>query len=180
MSAVKLSPGDLTIKAKTFLAAYSRLGRLREAAALAGINVRAHWTWMQQPAYAEAFAVAHKEAITCLEDEAQRRAVEGDEVPIVSAGQIVTMVTKRSDALLMFLLKALDKKKYAEHTTSENDNKNANANLNMNLDYSKLDIEELRVLEKLLSKLGGPNAPKAGDSAAGDGSGEGSGTTLPG
>lgn len=64
------------------------------------------------------FAVEWDEAIEVavagLEEEARRRAVEGVEDPVFYQGSISGHVTRYSDSLLMFLLKAHKPEKYAE------------------------------------------------------------------
>ena len=169
MGAVRLRPGDLTVKARVFLAAYGKTGGLLKAAAIAGSSIQQHHTWLKDPAYVEAFEVAHKQSIEHLELEARRRGMDGVEEPIYQNGQLVGYKQRYSDALLMFLLKGLDKGKYAEHTTVEAKNVNVNANANLNVDLSRLTNDELRSLDGLLAKLAGadPNAAPAGPSGEG-------------
>lgn len=72
------------------------------------------WRWLQQdPAFKAAYEEALELGIQVLEDEARRRAVEGVDEPVVSAGKIIIdketgrpmMVRKYSDNLLSFLLR---------------------------------------------------------------------------
>ena len=58
------------------------------------------------PDFAAAWQDALEEAVDWLELEALRRAVEGTEENWFSKGEIVGTITRYSDSLLMFLLKA--------------------------------------------------------------------------
>ena len=51
-----------------------------------------------------AWADLEEEIVEVLEREAYRRAVDGDEAPVVSAGRVVAHERRYSDALLMMLL----------------------------------------------------------------------------
>lgn len=78
---------------------------------------RARWStrhWIERdPAFAEAEALAREEVTARLEKEAVRRAMEGVERPIVSAGKIVTVERVYSDTLLKQLLAAADPERFA-------------------------------------------------------------------
>lgn len=94
-----------------------------------------HYRWMREdPEYKAEFALAHEEAIQCLEDEAVRRAHEGLEEPLVYQGQFTyasynkktkkgigppLAIRKYSDQLLMFLLRAARPEKYRERFQME-------------------------------------------------------------
>jgi hypothetical protein len=61
-----------------FLAAYvESCGSVTRAAEAAGIARASHYTWLHDPDYAAAFAVAKEQAADALVDEATRRASEG-------------------------------------------------------------------------------------------------------
>lgn len=77
---------------RAFLKAYSLAGTITHAAAAAGINRTTHYKWLEEIAYAEAFAAAEEEAIDSLLQACRKRAL-GDGVD------------KASDLLLIFLLK---------------------------------------------------------------------------
>lgn len=107
--------GDpLTISQRAFLAAYAECGNISAAARAAQVNPDQHYkVWRNNPAYWEAFEAAHEIACDQLEYEARRRAVEGVQEPVYHRGKVVGYVNKYSDALLMFLLKAERRNKFA-------------------------------------------------------------------
>jgi len=59
----------------------------------------------RDPDFAEAWTEALREAVATLEREAWRRAVEGNEEPMVSGGKVVGTVRRYSDSLLALLLR---------------------------------------------------------------------------
>jgi hypothetical protein len=116
-----------------FLAAYGRLGIVVAAAKAAKVARAAHYKWLKGPEYKTAFAAAQEDAIGVLEIEAHKRAVEGVEEPVIWQGKICfepqrdpngqikygkngrplpsttpLTIRRKSDALLMFVLKKLD------------------------------------------------------------------------
>ncbi len=60
-----------------------------------------------------------KAGLTGLEDEAHRRAFEGDEQEVFKDGNCIGVTRKYSDTLAIFLLKAHDPEKYRENTRME-------------------------------------------------------------
>ncbi|MGH7117983.1 MAG: hypothetical protein ACREFP_03150 [Acetobacteraceae bacterium] len=78
---------------------------------------RSRWgtrSWIRDdPAFAEDEMKAREEVIARLEKEAVRRAVEGVERPVVSAGKIVTTERVYSDPLLKTLLAAADPERFS-------------------------------------------------------------------
>lgn len=65
-----------------------------------------HYKWLDDKAYADAFAATERVAARSLEDEAVRRAHEGLRKAIRYKGKIVGYETEYSDTLLQALLKA--------------------------------------------------------------------------
>lgn len=131
-------------KQRAFLAAYSLTGNISEAARAANTARRSHYEWMADPAYAELFAEASAEACDALETEARRRATEGVQEPVIYQGQLQYLpaltkkgtirkdrkgrtvwsdkpltVAKKSDLLLIFLMKAAMPDKYRENVKVE-------------------------------------------------------------
>lgn len=112
---------------RAFLDAFRLCGNVSEAAAAAKVNRSTHYEWMNDRAYAAAFEHAQAEAADLLVAEARRRAVNGVEEPVIHQGQLMgayvnekgetvssttpgarlipLTVTKKSDVLLMFLIK---------------------------------------------------------------------------
>lgn len=95
------------IKRYAFLAALTEGHTVKHAAALCGVapvTVYAHRN--ADPAFAALWDEALELGIQVMEQEARRRAVDGTDKMIVSAGKVLGMERQYSDALLMFLLKA--------------------------------------------------------------------------
>jgi len=97
-----------------FLKALSDTGSVSAAVAVAGTSrTRVYELRKADPAFASAWEDAEEIAADRLEEEARRRAVEGTEEPLVSAGKLVRddsgqpiMVRRYSDNLLLALMKA--------------------------------------------------------------------------
>lgn len=120
-----------------FLAAYVECGFVTKAAKHSGMSKTNHYMWLRSgdPVYREAFefatVLARFRAVERMEEEADRRAVDGWDEPVFgSGGHLVGTVqvgSKRrySDGLLMFRLRGEAPEKYAErqlvkqHTTGE-------------------------------------------------------------
>ncbi len=109
------------VKQKAFLAAYAALGNLSGAARKVKCNRSAHYKWMHDAAYAEAFAEAHAEACDALRGEARRRAVKGVVKPIYYQGDIVGTVKEYSDTLLIFLMKGAMPEEFRDNVKIEHD-----------------------------------------------------------
>lgn len=91
------------------------------AAARAGGVSRASWYRLRErdPAFARDWQLALDAGIDALEDEAMRRAFEGNVEPVFYQGQQVGSVRKYSDSMLMFLLKARRPQRYRERVGVE-------------------------------------------------------------
>jgi hypothetical protein len=97
-----------------FLKALSDTGSVSTAVAVAGTSrTRVYELRKADPAFASAWEEAEEIAADGLEEEARRRAVEGVEEPLVSAGKLVRddngrpmLVRRYSDNLLLALIKA--------------------------------------------------------------------------
>ncbi len=100
------TPEDTKSVQLTFLEAYARDGTILRAAEAAKVSRQTHYNWMESDEdYVAAFYVAEEQATDVLEQEARRRAVDGDEEPVgFYMGEPGAFVTKRSDSLLKFLL----------------------------------------------------------------------------
>jgi hypothetical protein len=125
---------SLSAKQRAFLAGYGRIGIVKAAAKTAKIAHRSHYNWIKDPEYAAAFADAQEEALAHLVAEVRRRAVEGIEEPVIYQGSLCfepirdpktgavkrdrkgqpllsttpLTIPRKSDVLLMFLIKKLD------------------------------------------------------------------------
>lgn len=117
----------LKLAQKKFLLAFIECGRVSEAAALARVGKRNHWDWLDDPEYKAAFDRARNKAADLFEDELVKRAVSGDEENVVYQGKICKdevsdqplKIKRKSDVLLMFLLKSLRPEKYRDNAKVE-------------------------------------------------------------
>ena len=100
-----------------FLTALRQTGNVSAAARAAGVaRSRCYEVRRRDPDFATGWQDALEEAADWLEFEALRRAVEGTEEDRFFGGHIVGLVTRYSDALLMFLLKARRPAQFAIRT----------------------------------------------------------------
>lgn len=92
-------------------------GNIGRAASMSNITRQTHYRWLRDDArYAAAYENdVRPQAVSALEDEANRRAM-GYEEPIWFQGQKVGTITKYSDRLMELLLKANNPDKYRERT----------------------------------------------------------------
>lgn len=105
-----------------FLNYYIELGTISKAAKKAGINRHTHYDWLKNDKkgkYRAAFELADKMAADLLEEEAHRRAVEGDLQVVYYKGQEVGRRRVYSDQLLTLLLKG-KKPQYRENVEINN------------------------------------------------------------
>lgn len=91
-------------------------GSFRTASKLCGVAWQTLYKWRSvDENFAEAWtAVLEGPATDALESEALRRAVDGDDAPVIHQGVITDWYKKRSDILLMFLMKSRRPEKYAD------------------------------------------------------------------
>jgi hypothetical protein len=104
---------------RRFLEIFGKQGNITVAAEATGIHRNTVYAWQEHDdEFAAEFRLAEQRATEVLEAEAWRRAVDGDEseTPIYHRGRLIGHVleTKRSDTLLIFLLKARAPEKYRE------------------------------------------------------------------
>lgn len=104
-------------------------GNISASARYAGVSRSTVHRWRDaDPVFAELWADAEEEGVDALEQEARRRATEGDEEYVVSMGQLVKdpetgaflTTRKRSDTLMTLLLKAHRPEKYRERHDVKN------------------------------------------------------------
>lgn len=98
----------LTRRQAKFLKEYCDLGNISKAAEAAGVARRCHYEWIRddESVYREEFASLSTVANGLLIDEAHRRAYNGVDEPVFYMGEKIATVTKYSDTLLIFLIKA--------------------------------------------------------------------------
>ena len=100
---------------KAFLERLVTHGNVRRACRESGAPPTSVYEWKDRdPRFAAAFLEAEAQSIGHLEDEAQRRAVEGVDKPIYQGGKQVGVTRQYSDTLLIFLMKARHPGKYRE------------------------------------------------------------------
>lgn len=105
-----------------FLNYYIQYGTISKAAMKAGISRQTHYDWLKNDKkgfYRRAFELADKMAADLLEEEAFRRAVEGDLQVVYYKGEEVGRRRVYSDQLLSILLKG-KKPQYRENTEINN------------------------------------------------------------
>lgn len=103
-------------KKAAFLAAFAKCGNVSGAARAAKIDRTMHYDWLSDdPDYSKAFADAKAEACDWLEEEARTRAEKGWLEPVFYKGEKIGSIRKKSDLLLIVLLKANMPDKYRDN-----------------------------------------------------------------
>jgi hypothetical protein len=102
-------------KRAKFLARLVEGASIHAAAAGAGIGRTTAYEWRDaEPEFAAAWDEAVEAGTDALEDEAVRRARDGIDEPVFYQGEKCGVVRKYSDTLLIFMLKARRREKFAE------------------------------------------------------------------
>ena len=108
-------PESLTAQLRAFLVAYSVVGNVSEACELAKMTAKHHYTSISQSEiYRDCYAQAQKLFVERLEREVTRRAIEGWDKPVVSAGKLVCFERVYDTKLMEILLKANAPEKYRD------------------------------------------------------------------
>lgn len=103
-------------KFETFLEHYALTGLRGEAMEVSGLSRLQFRRLLDDPIKKEAFDLAEDEATASMEDEAIYRATKGTLTPIFNRdGRRVATVRKKSDLLLIFMLKARNPQKYRDN-----------------------------------------------------------------
>ena len=98
-----------------FFAALEKTGVVAWAAKAAGVGRRTVYDHLQaDPEFGERWQEALDTAADTLEGELIRRAVEGEQVPVYYKGKVVGHTTRKSDALLVFAIKNLQRRRENE------------------------------------------------------------------
>jgi hypothetical protein len=144
-----------------FLEEVAKVGILEVAAIRAGIQRMQHYRWLENPEYAEAYAIAQRESDARLEAEIRRRGEEGYKRAVWHLGKQVGEETVYSDNLLMFYVK----RRMPEYrdVSSTSVNLTANVQTNVRIDLTKLTDEQLTQLEELAKTAITPPALPAVD-----------------
>ena len=107
-------------KKVVFLAAYSVLGNVTAAAKCVNLTAEATRQWrMSDEKFLEYYEIADRAHTHYLEQEAQRRAMQGVVEDVYYQGEKVGEKVKYSDNLLMFMLKAKEPEKYRDNSRVE-------------------------------------------------------------
>jgi hypothetical protein len=94
---------------KRWLLAFSETGNALAACDRTGVSRwRIYQNWFKEPEFQEQFKLAELQHLTRMEIEADRRAMEGVDHPVIHQGVITTTYKEKSDTLLMFRMKKLD------------------------------------------------------------------------
>jgi hypothetical protein len=108
------------LQKETFLERLGECGNVAEAARSAGLSTMTVYALRKQDAaFAEAIAEALESGIDLLEHELLRRALHGWSETVFYEGKPCGEVTKHSDRLGMFLLKAHRPQTYGNRRTAE-------------------------------------------------------------
>jgi hypothetical protein len=104
---------------RAFLIGFLQTCEIRNAGRISGVSRQSHYEWMRSdPLYREQFRRAREMLADAAEDELYRRAMIGNETPIIFRGKITGSYQTPSDQLLMFMLKALRPRIYRETARS--------------------------------------------------------------
>ena len=97
-------------KQGVLLETYAHSGKEMAGCLAAGVNIRTHNRWLEENRYGyhERFQLANKVYVGLMEAEADRRAIEGIDHPVIHQGKITATYKQYSDNLLMFRMKKLD------------------------------------------------------------------------
>jgi hypothetical protein len=151
-----------------FLAAFMDSGNVRLTARKIGIHRTTPYKWAKEDAeFRVAWEDARLVAVSVLEDEALRRAVNGVKKPIYQRGKLVGEVRDYSDTLTIFLLKNWHPGRYMDRVRQEVTGRGGApvAVEPVPEDLSPLNVEELEFLRKIRAKL---NAARGGIKRVGD------------
>lgn len=134
-------------KQKAFLEKFEECCSISKASRYSKIPRRTVYQWeMDDPEFKREFDRSRKIVIATLEDEAARRAYEGNMRPVFQGGKKVGNIREYSDTLLIFLLKGLAPEKYRERF--EHTGKGGT-----DLFSGKSDDELTAILKSISSKL---------------------------
>ncbi len=162
-----LTEEERTIAQETFLTAFAEYANVTHAAAKAGVDRSAVYLWRHSdPSFAERFSTASEEADDVLRMEAYRRAVIGDLEPVVSGGKVVTHIRKRSDTLLILLMRA----RMPEFRDKVDISGNLTVGAYRVIEEASSNPEIAERVSDLLKLIAAPTDASTGDSAGGPGS----------
>lgn len=145
-----------SVRRKKFLKEFASEGVLVHAAYVAGVAPETVYDWQQKdPAFKIACKNAKDLAIATMEVEARHRAVNGVTVKVLydDDGNEIGVERKKSDTMLIFLLKAAKPDKYRDNMSIDhNVHTDGTTNDDLVYDFTRLTSSERDTLEALLDK----------------------------
>ncbi len=130
-----------------FIEALRATGNVTRAAQYAGRSRnQAYYVRRQSADFAAQWDEALEEGTDLLDAEARRRAVTGIDKPVYYKGKVVGSITKYSDKLLMFLLKAHRPQKFRDGGKVEHPGA---IDIGVDRDREKRTMERLEKLDRL-------------------------------
>jgi hypothetical protein len=154
----QLTPEEKAQAREKFLDAFAKTGNVSQSASYADVDRGTVYDWRNtDPVFAAKFADAELEANDVIRAEIHRRAIEGWEEPVVSAGKLVTHVRKYSDTLLTLLARA----RMPEFRDKLDVNGNLTVGAYRMIEQASQDAETTQLASQLLTRLAlpGPNTP---------------------
>ena len=106
---------DTEQKLANFLEFLAETGNVGDAAAHAQLSRKQILRARQDPSFERLYQEAFELGIQSIEDEAHTRAVKGTLEPVFHRGRRVATIRKKSDLLLMFILKARKPELYRDN-----------------------------------------------------------------
>ncbi len=103
-----------------FRAALEEHGDVSAAAKTAGYPRRSVYEWRDKdPSFKALWDAAWELGVDAMEEEARHRGVVGDDQPVYQGGKKVGVIRKKSDTLLMFMLKGRRPDRYRDNSSLE-------------------------------------------------------------
>lgn len=134
------------------LLAFEQYANVTIACKKAKVPRRTFYNWLEETEFNNKFQSKVNVAIGVLEDEANRRAVQGTTKPVFYKGKRCGSIREYSDTLLIVLLKAHAPDKYKDRVVQEVTGKNGKK---LELDLSLSNIANIPT-EQLLEHLSNP------------------------
>lgn len=110
----KLSPQLRLAKYNQVLSLYSELGTIGACLKAAKVDYRTYLRWKEDPEFVFMLNEAQQQFNSKIEMEMLRRAVDGVDEPVVSAGRYLGTKKKYSDDLIKVIARAHQPEKYAD------------------------------------------------------------------
>ncbi len=146
----RMTPKQRIEAQAAFLAAYEKTANVLTAAEVTGIDRTLVYYWLEHDEHFEfAYNLADSAANMRIEAEIHRRAIEGWEEPLVSAGKRIGTVRKYSDTLLIFYAK----KRIPSYREKQQLDVTMPGQVQRDAALQALTDEEIEILERASSRL---------------------------